>query len=52
MVSIVLSVATAAEGFTSAVALLPGVAFHAVCAVAGVQMVAASKRRRVVLAEA
>lgn len=52
MVSIVLSVATAAEGFTSVTALLPGVAFHAVCAVAGVQMVGAAKRRSVEPAEA
>jgi len=50
MVSIVLSVATAAEGFTGVVELLPGIAFHAVCAVAGVQMVAAAKRRAVTVA--
>ncbi|MBN2839396.1 MAG: hypothetical protein JXP37_00355 [Coriobacteriia bacterium] len=47
-----LSVMTAAEGFTSVTALLPGVAFHAVCAVAGVQMVAAAKRRRMRVTEA
>jgi len=46
MISIVLSVAAAAEGFTSIPALLPGVAFHAVCAVAGVQLVGAAKRRK------
>lgn len=41
-----LSVATAADGFTSVAALLPGVAFHAVFAVAGVQMVGGARKMR------
>lgn len=45
--SIVLSVATAAEGYTSIGMLAPAIAFHAVSALAGVQLVGAAKRVKV-----
>jgi hypothetical protein len=45
-VSIVLSVATAAKGFTSVAEILPGVAFHAVFAIAGVQLLGLANRMK------
>lgn len=51
MVTIVLSVATAAEGFTSIPALLPAVAFHAVCAVLGLHLVSKAKTMKQAHAE-
>lgn len=47
-----LFVATAQAGFTSLGAVLPAFAFHAVTAVAGVALVARSKRPKEALAEA
>lgn len=44
--SVGLSVATAAKGFTTVTEILPALAFHGVFALGGVQLVALAKRKR------
>lgn len=44
--SVVLSVATAAKGFTSVTMILPSIGFHAVTALAGLQLVALGNRKK------
>jgi hypothetical protein len=46
MFTIVLSVVRASEGFTSIGLILPGIAFHAVMAVGGVQLCGVAKRMK------
>jgi len=41
-----LSVATAAQGFTTFVGVLPAFAFHGVCALAGSQLVGRQKAKQ------